>query len=194
MDKYKKNLISEYKSNLTKWNKTHNLISKAQIPYLDTHIEDCLIISGLLTENVLDLGSGGGLPGIPLAISNPEKKLYLVESNEKKAAFLLNTSTRLKLKNIVVINERMENVDPDTLPKIFDIVCRAVGTAESIINSSAALLQNPGVSLKLMKTSDQFESENIPANYSIKKIDELALKAKDKTRILVTIEADRNNG
>ena len=194
MDKYKKNLISEYKSNLTKWNKTHNLISKAQIPYLDTHIEDCLIISGLLTENVVDLGSGGGLPGIPLAISNPEKKLYLVESNEKKAAFLLNTSTRLKLKNIVVINERMENVDPDILPEFFDIVCRAGGTAESIINSSAAFLQNPGVSLKLMKTSDQFESENIPANYSIKKIDELALKAKDKTRILVTIEADRNNG
>ena len=194
MDKYKKNLISEYKSNLTKWNKTHNLISKAQIPYLDTHIEDCLIISGLLTENVVDLGSGGGLPGIPLAISNPEKKLYLVESNEKKAAFLLNTSTRLKLKNIVVINERMENVDPDILPEFFDIVCRAVGTAESIINSSAALLQKPGVSLKLMKTSDQFESEKIPANYSIKKIDELALKAKDKTRILVTIEADRNNG
>ena len=45
-----------------------------------------------------------------------------------------------------------------------------------------------------MKTSDQFESEKIPANYSIKKIDELVLKAKDKTRILVTIEADRNNG
>ena len=107
---------------------------------------------------------------------------------------MLNTSTRLKLKNIVVINERMENVNPDILPEFFDIVCRAVGTAESIINSSAALLQNPGVSLKLMKTSDQFESENIPANYSIKKIDELALKAKDKTRILVTIEADRNNG
>ena len=194
MDKYKKNLISEYKSNLTKWNRTHNLISKSQIPYLDTHIEDCLIISELLAENVVDLGSGGGLPGIPLAISSPEKKLYLVESNEKKAAFLLNTSTRLKLKNIVVINERMENVDPDILPENFDIVCRAVGTAESIINSSATLLQKPGVSLKLMKTSDQFELENIPANYSIKKIDELALKARDKTRILVTIEADRNNG
>ena len=65
----------------------------------------------MIGDYVVDLGSGGGLPGIPLAITNPQKQFLLVESNTKKASFLLNTVTKLNLHNTEVINDRIENID-----------------------------------------------------------------------------------
>ena len=79
------NLLAEYKAHLVAWNKTHNLISKKQAQKIDDHISDSLIISPLLKKTIVDLGSGGGLPGIPLAITNPNKEFYLIESNTKKS-------------------------------------------------------------------------------------------------------------
>ena len=81
--------LEKYKELLLKWNKTHNLISKKQAQNIEDHISDSLVISSLLKENIVDLGSGGGLPGIPLAITNPNKEFYLIESNTKKSSFLL---------------------------------------------------------------------------------------------------------
>ncbi|MCH1517182.1 MAG: 16S rRNA (guanine(527)-N(7))-methyltransferase RsmG, partial [Flavobacteriaceae bacterium] len=106
MDNTQQQTILEYQTQLLAWNKTHNLISKNQEKYVSEHIEDSLLISHTLQKHVVDLGSGGGLPGIPLAIVNPNKQLYLVESNTKKSSFLLNTTSRLKLKNTTVINKR----------------------------------------------------------------------------------------
>lgn len=194
MGKDQTNLLADYKTHLIAWNKTHNLISKKQAQNIEYHIADSLIISPSLNKNVLDLGSGGGLPGIPLAITNPNKEFYLIESNTKKSSFLLHTTSRLGLDNISVINQRIEKVEIKTFPESFDIVCRAVGSTEFIISLTASLLQKKGVELKLMKTQEQFDQERIPPGYLLKKIDKFPSKAKDKTRILVTIEAEQNNG
>ncbi len=194
MGKDQTDLLEEYKTYLVAWNKTHNLISQKQAKKIDDHIEDSLIISPLLHKNIVDLGSGGGLPGIPLAIINPNKEFYLIESNTKKSSFLLHTTSRLGLDNTSVINQRIEKVDTKTLPEPFDIVCRAVGSTEFIISLTAPFLQKTGVELKLMKTLEQFDQERIPPGYLLKKIDKFPSKAKDKTRILVTIEAEQNNG
>ena len=173
------------------WNKTHNLVSKNQAQNLEEHITDSLSISPLLGKNIIDLGSGGGLPGIPLAIINPEKNFFLVDSNTKKGAFLLNASTKLKLSNVKVFNNRIEDLSPKDFPEPLDIVCRAVGTAELIIRLTKHLLENPQNLLHLMKTQDQFEKENLPPQFIVKKIEKFPSKAKDKTRILVTIEAEQ---
>ena len=194
MGKDQTGLLEDYKAHLAAWNKTHNLISKKQAQNIEDHISDSLVISSLLKENIVDLGSGGGLPGVPLAITNPNKEFYLIESNTKKSSFLLHTTSRLGLENTTVINQRIEKVETKVFPESFDIVCRAVGTAEFIISLTAPLLQKRGVELKLMKTLEQFEQEKIPPACRLKKIDEFPSKAKDKTRILVTIEAERNNG
>ena len=98
------------------------------------------------------------------------------------------------LDNTSVINQRIEKVETKTLPESFDIVCRAVGSTEFVIGLTATLLQKKGVELKLMKTQEQFDQETIPPCYVLKKIDKFPSKAKDKTRILVTIEAEQNNG
>ncbi len=194
MGKDQTNLLADYKAHLVAWNKTHNLISKKQVQKIDDHIEDSLIISPLLKKTIVDLGSGGGLPGIPLAITNPNKEFHLVESNTKKSSFLLHATSRLGLENTSVINQRIEKIQTKTFPESFDIVCRAVGSTELIISLTATLLQKRGVELKLMKTQEQFDQERIPSGYLLKKIDKFPSKAKDKTHILVTIEAEQNNG
>ena len=148
----------------------------------------------MVSDFVVDLGSGGGLPGIPLAIANPNKQFLLVESNTKKASFLLNTVTKLDLKNTEVINNRIENIDHSNFPDCFDIVSRAVGSTEANIALTAELLNKKGVHLKLMKTEEQFCKEKLPTGYSVKKIDKFPPKTKDKTRILVTIEKVQQNG
>ena len=191
MDNTQQQTILEYQTQLLTWNKTHNLISKNQEKYISEHIEDSLLISHTLQKHVVDLGSGGGLPGIPLAIVNPNKQLYLVESNTKKSSFLLNTTSRLKLKNTTVINKRIEDINRDELPEKYDIVCRAVGSASSIISFAKKHLKQDGVRLKLMKTAEQFNEEQMPPGYEVKEIEKYTSKAKDKTRILVTIEAER---
>ena len=194
MGKDQTNLLEEYKAHLIAWNKTHNLISKKQAQNIDDHITDCLTISPFLKKSIVDLGSGGGLPGIPLAITNPNKEFFLIESNSKKSSFLLHTTSRLGLKNTSVINQRIEKTETKNFPESFDIVCRAVGSTEFIIGLTASLLHKRGVELKLMKTQEQFDQERIPPGYLLKKIDKFPSKAKDKTRILVTIEAEQNNG
>ena len=194
MESKQKKLLEDYETFLISWNRTHNLISKSQTTFLKEHIQDSLAISSKLQRCLVDLGSGGGLPGIPIAIANPEKTVILVESNTKKSAFLLNATGRLGLKNTQVINERIEKIDPSTLPEQFDVVSRAVGSIKTNINLVSDLLKNKRIELKLMKTEDQLDQETIPPGYRIKKIDKFPSKTKDKTRILVTIETEQQNG
>ena len=66
MGKDQISLLAEYKAHLVAWNKTHNLISKKESQNIDDHIADSLIISPFLKEYIVDLGSGGGLPGLSL--------------------------------------------------------------------------------------------------------------------------------
>ena len=194
MDKEQKKQILEYENHLISWNKTHNLVSKSQASNLKEHIDDSLIISPLLEDQIMDLGSGGGLPGIPLAICNPKKQFFLVESSAKKSSFLLNTISKLKLNNAQVINKRIEDIEDSGLPESFDLIARAVGSTETILKMCENLLKRHRIKIKLMKTLQQFQEETLPAGYTVIKIDKFKLKAKDKTRILVTIEPDRNNG
>ena len=103
-----------------------------------------------------------------MAITNPDKELYLVESNSKKSSFLLNTISRLNLPNATAINERLEDLGPKDLPESFDIVCRAVGTTEFVVQLSKNFLNQPNILLRLMKTQEQFNGEIIPPGYVVK--------------------------
>ena len=85
--------IEQYIELLLSWNKTHNLISRTQTNNINKHVEDSLSVLEHVGSVLVDLGSGGGLPGIPIAIKAPKKQVILVESNSKKASFLLNTKT-----------------------------------------------------------------------------------------------------
>ena len=135
----------------------------------------------------MDLGTGGGLPGIPLAIEDPRKKIYLVEASQKKCSFLLHTKNLLGLENLHVINKRGEELLLKDFAEDMDIVTRAFGTAEKTIKTTKKLLENPNNQLKLMKTEEALKEEKIPKGYEVKKIEDLDSKDKYKRRILVTI-------
>tara|TARA_B100000686_G_scaffold143621_1_gene151166 strand:- start:219 stop:794 length:576 start_codon:yes stop_codon:yes gene_type:complete len=182
-----KQKIKKYKDLLLQENQKQNLISRKQENNIDNHIKDCLSISSHLSSNIMDLGTGGGLPGIPLAIEDPRKKIYLVEVSQKKCSFLLHTKNLLGLENLHVINKRGEELHLKDFAEDMDIVTRAFGTAEKTIKTTKKLLENPNNQLKLMKTEEALKEEKIPKGYEVKKIEDLDSKDKYKRRILVTI-------
>ena len=182
-----KQKIKKYKDLLLQENQKQNLISRKQENNIDNHIKDCLSISSHLSSNIMDLGTGGGLPGIPLAIEDPRKKIYLVEASQKKCSFLLHTKNLLGLENLHVINKRGEDLHLKDFAEDMDIVTRAFGTAEKTIKTTKKLLENPKNQLKLMKTEEALKEEKIPKGYEVKKIEDLDSKDKYKRRILVTI-------
>ena len=182
-----KQKIKKYKDLLLQENQKQNLISRKQENNIDNHIKDCLSISSHLSSNIMDMGTGGGLPGIPLAIADPRKKIYLVEASQKKCSFLLHTKNLLGLENLHVINKRGEDLHLKDFAEDMDIVTRAFGTAEKTINTTKKLLENPNNQLKLMKTEEALKEEKIPKGYEVKKIEDLDSKDKYKRRILVTI-------
>ena len=187
VSKKQKNQLDKFEGLLLLWNKTHNLISKSQATNIKEHIEDSLSIAHLLGRNIMDLGSGGGFPGIPIAITCPKKKIFLVERKQSKAAFLLNTTIQLGLENIQVISKDSKKLSPDNFPSPIEIVTRAFGSPLKTIEATKGLLKAPKNHLKLMNTPPPEGLEDIPENYLVEKIEEIDLKGKDKGRILVTI-------
>ena len=187
VSKKQKNQLDKFEDLLLFWNKTHNLISKSQATNIKEHIEDSLSIAHLLGRNIMDLGSGGGFPGIPIAITCPKKKIFLVERKQSKAAFLLNTTIQLGLENIQVISKDSKKLSPDNFPSPIEIVTRAFGSPLKTIEATKGLLRAPKNHLKLMKTHPPEGLEDIPENYLVEKIEEIDLKGKDKRHILVTI-------
>ncbi|MFL2705262.1 MAG: 16S rRNA (guanine(527)-N(7))-methyltransferase RsmG [Gammaproteobacteria bacterium] len=172
---------------LASWNKKRNLISRNQTKNIEEHLADSLSVSNLLGKNIMDLGSGGGLPGIPLAIYNPQKNIYLVERNEYKASFLLHVITKLKLKNTKVIQGRSEDLKAADFPMPLEIVTRAFGSPKKAIEATSGILESPQSCLKMMKTEPLEGAEDLPGGYKIEKIENIETKEKDKKRILVTI-------
>ena len=191
VSKKQKNQLDKFEGLLLLWNKTHNLISKSQATNIKEHIEDSLSIAHLLGRNIMDLGSGGGFPGIPIAITCPKKKIFLVERKQSKAAFLLNTTIQLGLENIQVISKDSKKLSPDNFPSPIEIVTRAFGSPLKTIEATERLLKAPKNHLKLMKTHPPEGLEDIPENYLVEKIEEIDLKGKDKRHILVTITSRR---
>ena len=72
--------LKQFKKYVLRWNSTHNLVSKSQETNLDEHINDSLSIEACLGKNLIDLGAGGGFPGIPIAIVSPNKRIFLIEN------------------------------------------------------------------------------------------------------------------
>lgn len=128
--------LERYKALLLAWNEKINLIGPEARQNLDAHIEEGLTAAALLKPagDVLDFGSGGGLPAIPMAIVSPEARFHLVEADQKKWAFLKHVVRECSL-NAVVYGDRLARVlerFPSDL-RFSLVVSRAVGKAEEWI-------------------------------------------------------------
>ncbi|MDO7657225.1 MAG: 16S rRNA (guanine(527)-N(7))-methyltransferase RsmG [OM182 bacterium] len=121
---------------IVKWNKHFNLSGITAIQEMvPLHLLDSLAISPYLEgERILDIGSGAGLPGIPLAIANPDKNFVLLDSNGKKTRFLFQVKVALELSNVEIINARVDEYLSTADTGEFSLItCRAFSSLSSIV-------------------------------------------------------------
>ena len=164
-DQIEKNL--SYLKLLLETNQEYNLTSITDTKEATIkHLLDSLSIYQLLEgETIADIGSGGGTPGIPLAIAFPKKKFLLVESKQKKAAFLVGAVKQLKLKNVRVINKRAEEVTATRAPET--IISRALGSLDYFIGVAGHLLPKKGKAIAMKGKAENFKLEKTSKNFQV---------------------------
>jgi 16S rRNA (guanine527-N7)-methyltransferase len=153
------------------------------------HILDSIVINPFLHgKQILDVGSGAGLPGIPLAILNPELRFTLLDSNNKKTRFIQQAVTELGLSNVTVITERIENFHPE---QRFDtVVARAYSAIENLITGVQQLLSVNAVILAMKGSYPVAELESISDGYKVDRVEPLIVPGLDAERHLVIIRPD----
>ena len=139
--------LAAYRDLLLRWNTRINLISAETATGIDQrHIADCAQLQPLLPPDgsIADIGSGAGLPGLVLAIMQPEREIHLVESDKRKAAFLVEASAQLKLPLVRVHACRAENAK---LPPLRAITARALAPLVALLPYAADFLAPGGVAI-----------------------------------------------
>ncbi len=172
---------------LQKWNQVFNLtalVTPSDLVYL--HILDSLSISPYLHgKRLLDVGSGGGLPGIPLAIADPGQNWVLLDKSQKKTRFLVQVAAELGLKNVTVICSRCETFQ--TGPGFDSIISRAFGSLKLLIETTQHLLAPEGYFLAMKGGHPTQELAEIPATFHLQDVQKLTIRGLPAERHLIRI-------
>jgi 16S rRNA (guanine527-N7)-methyltransferase len=170
---------------MQKWNRAYNLTAIRDLPTaVDLHLLDSLTLwPHLHGETVLDVGTGAGLPGIPLAITAPEKSFTLLDSNAKKTRFVQQAIIELGLKNVDVITARVEQYRP--IRRFDTILARAFASLDAIVAGTAGLLATHGKILAQKGLCPDDEIETLQ-NHSVR-VHRLAIPGLAVERHLIEI-------
>jgi 16S rRNA (guanine527-N7)-methyltransferase len=171
---------------IAKWNKAFNLTSvRDPGEMISRHILDSLAILPYLEGgSLLDVGTGAGLPGIPVAILKPEMAVTLLDSNSKKTRFLQQAKAELKLENITVVHSRVEDAD---LPK-FDLVsARAFSTIDDIIDLAGRHCDDAGCLVLMKGLYPEEELQAVTDGFSLQDIQSLDVPGCEGQRHLVRL-------
>ena len=175
---------------IAKWNRVHNLTAVRETEQMVVlHLLDSLSVLPHLesARRVLDVGTGPGLPGVPIAIARPDAHVTLLDSSHKKCAFLQQAKTELGIANVDVICDRVENWSPEE--KFDAVVSRAFSDLADFV-AQAKHLVAPGGSLIAMKGVYPFdEIARVPATHRVARVLELHVPTLDAKRHLVFLEA-----
>lgn len=189
------NLLVGYVGLLHKWNKAYNLTAIRDVRQMVArHIIDSLSIVNLVQgDNVLDVGSGPGLPGVILAIMYPEKQLTTLDSNGKKTRFMSQAKMDLKLTNLTVVNERVECYQPE---RPFDaITSRAFASLTDMVEGTQHLLATSGVYLAMKGLYPEDELNDLLRDHPVTLVEcvELHVPGTDGDRHLVILQNRSGN-
>ena len=150
------------------------------------HTIDSLSVSSAIEgKKIVDIGSGGGTPGIPLAIANPNKKFYLIDSVLKKIKFLDEAVKVLELDNIETICDRGENINKLSADTV---VSRAFGSLNYLIESSKNMVSKKGLFLAMKGKINQEEISDLVTGFSVLQIQEIEVPYLEATRHFVFIK------
>ncbi|MCB5197495.1 16S rRNA (guanine(527)-N(7))-methyltransferase RsmG [Deefgea salmonis] len=183
------NKLLAYVGLLEKWNKTYSLTAirepERMVPH---HLLDSLAPLAKLPDHalrMLDVGSGFGTPGIPLAIARPDWQLTLLDSNHKKTTFLRQAILELKLDNISVVTDRVEAYQPETGFQI--ITSRAFAELSEFVRLTGHLLAEGGEWAALKGVYPYEEIALLPAGVHVVGVDSLSVPGLDAERHLVHV-------
>jgi len=187
IDDKKQEQLLAYMEQLTKWNKAYNLSGiKEPARMVSIHLLDSLSVLPFINgESILDVGTGAGLPGMPIAISQPNKKISLLDSNGKKTRFLFQTSTQLNMKNVDVINDRVENYR--SLFSFDIILSRAYSSLAQFITQTRHLLGEKSKLLAMKGHYPQTELADLPNDFKLLNVHELQIPGEAGARHLLEL-------
>ena len=186
--------LLSYMALIQKWNKVYNLTAlRESHEILTHHLLDSLSVIGPLTRHflsmpfkevkpsLLDVGSGGGLPGVVIAICCPDVRVDCVDAVSKKAAFVQQVSANLKLPNLKGVHARVE-----TLLGPYDVVCaRAFASLPDLVNGSCGAMTERGVWMAMKGKTPTEEMASLPVNVNMFHVEPLTVPGLNADRCLV---------
>jgi len=172
---------------LLKWNKTYNLTAlRDPEQAISHHLLDSLAILPHVGDGpLLDVGSGGGLPGIPLAIARPELSVSMVDTVQKKATFLQQAAIELGLKNVAAHHARVEQMNG----QYAQISSRAFAEIGLFISLTRHLLAPGGRWLAMKGVRPDDELKALPADIAVEAVIPLSVPGLDAERHLIILKA-----
>jgi 16S rRNA (guanine527-N7)-methyltransferase len=181
--------LLDYLALLFKWNSVYILTSVRDPQQMATlHLLDTLAAVPAFAQarRVLDVGAGGGLPGLVLAIARPTLQVALIDTVHKKTAFLTQVKAQLGLQHVTVHTGRVEELE---VPELFDtITSRAFADLSDFVNWSGHLLAPGGQFIALKGTAPRDEQERVPAPWTVTRLQALQVPGLEAERHLVFIQ------
>jgi len=180
--------LMDYVALLEKWSRTYNLTSiRGDERIVTHHLLDSLAVAPHIgTGALLDVGSGAGLPGIPLAIAAPERAVTLLDASAKRATFLRQAVIELGLRNAEVVCERVEAWEA---PKRFDVVIsRAFSDLVRFVEAAGRLCSAGGVMAAMRGRHADADTVGLPAPFRLKRAIPLKVPGLNAERHLVLLE------
>ncbi len=178
--------LLDYLALLAKWNAVYNLTSvRDPMQMLTLHVLDSLAAVPAFAgaANVLDVGAGGGLPGMVLAISRPDMNVSMIDTVHKKTAFLTQVKAELGLANVTVYTKRVEQLE---VKQPFDVITsRAFADLSDFVNWSGHLLAEGGQFIALKGVAPPDERERLPEQWKVTELRALRVPGLDAERHLV---------
>jgi 16S rRNA (guanine527-N7)-methyltransferase len=181
--------LLDYLALLFKWNSVYNLTSvRDPLQMVTHHLLDSLAAVPAFAQaaNVLDVGAGGGLPGIVLAIARPGMQVSLIDTVHKKTAFLKQVKAELGLANVTVYTDKVQEL---RVEQPFDVITsRAFADLSDFVNWSGHLLAEGGQFIALKGVAPPSEQERLPAEWKVSRLQALQVPELNAERHLVFIE------